>query len=445
MKALSGDNKGSISSRVLLNGIGNLIPPISSLLIAPVLAQNLGVVGRGELAAATAPYLLAVAIATLGLPEAVTQAIARFPDLSRRLLRSTAWIIVLSGLVATAGVYLAAPVLSSGDSQLASLISLAAAATAPALMVSLLRGAASGVNAWKLVAGERALSGGIRLVSILGLAVSGNLTPYSAALSLAIAPVLAGGAYCGLPRLVRVAEAEVGSPRTRRRRVRMRDLLSYGSRVWFGSVSGILLMRIDQAIMAPLSSPYQLGLYAIAVNVSEVPLIVNTAVREVMFTSDAADNDDEKLVAAARISNFACSVIGLFLMVSLGLWVPVVFGVEFMAAIPAMIILIAAVVLGTPGSIAGASLSARGAPELRSWSLTIACVINIALLWVLAPTLGALGAALATLAGNLVASHGNIVFFERRHGVPWHSFYGIRASDFRLLAATLRRLSARTR
>lgn len=429
----------SLSSRVLINGLGNLLPPLSSLIIAPILALNLGVVGRGELAAATAPYLLAVAVATLGLPEAVTQAVARFPEACAQMLRHTVWIILLSGVIATGMVFLLSPILGAGDKDLERLIALASVATAPALVVALLRGAASGINAWKLVAGERALTGSFRVIGILLLALSHQLEPFSAALCLAIAPVLAGLAYLWLPRYV----ASTAEPSRLKSGTRKRDLLWYGSRVWFGSVSGILLLRVDQAVMAPLSSPYQLGLYAIAVNVSEVPLIVNTAVREVMFTSDSAENDNKLLVSAARISNFVCSLIGILMASTLFLWVPLIFGAEFVAAIPAMLILILAVVVGTPGSIAGAALSARGAPELRSLSLTLACVISVAVLLLLVPVAGAVGASIATLIGNIVSSQTNIVFLQRRHGVNWYSFYGIRKADFIIIAALLRKVRAR--
>lgn len=436
MKKPVGGVSPSLSSRVLINGLGNLIPPLSTLVIAPILAQSLGVMGRGELAAATAPYLLAVAIATLGLPEAVTQAVARFPGLCGKIVRSILWIIVLSGVVSTAAVYFLSPILSAGDNALGYLIALVAVATAPALVIALLRGAASGLNSWKLVAAERALTGFFRVLGIVLLAVTDSLSPFSAAICLVLSPIFAGLAYLWMPRRDSVGASELSEKDHTRRR----DLLWYGSRVWFGSISGVLLLRIDQAVMAPLSSPYQLGLYAIAVNVSEVPLIVNTAVREVMFTSDSADSDDFLLLSAARISNFACAIIGLFMGATLFFWIPIVFGEEFVAAVPAMIILLFAVVLGTPGSIAGAALSARGAPELRSVSLTIACVVSIAVLLMLVPVWGAVGAAIATLSGNLIASHLNIMLFQRRHGVAWQKFYGIRKSDFSAMRAVALKL-----
>ncbi|WP_285319357.1 oligosaccharide flippase family protein [Pseudarthrobacter sp. lyk4-40-TYG-27] len=437
MNTSTGGDPRSVSSRVFINGVGNLVPPLSTLLIAPILAQSLGVVGRGELAAATAPYLLAVSIATLGLPEAVTQAVARFPGLWGSIVKRTIWMVVLSGLLATLGVYFLAPVLSAGRSHLSDLIVIVSTATAPALVVALLRGAASGLNSWKLVAFERILTGVFRVASIAALALVGQLTPLSASICLAVAPVLSGTSYLFLAKKgVRGGGLNPAAAVA----VTRRSLLWYGSRVWFGSISGVLLLRVDQAIMAPLSSPYQLGLYAIAVNVSEVPLIVNTAVREVMFTSDAAESDDHRLVASARISSFVCLIIGIVMAATLFIWVPIIFGREFSDAIPAMLILIFAVVAGTPGSIAGAALGARGAPELRSFSLTIACFLSIAVLFALVPSFGAVGAAIATLVGNLFASHGNIVYVQRRHKICWREFYGVRMNDFAIMAGLLRRL-----
>ncbi|WP_243844310.1 oligosaccharide flippase family protein [Salinibacterium sp. ZJ454] len=423
---------------MVVAGIGNLLPPLATLAIAPVLAQTLGVVGRGELAAATAPYLLALSIATLGIPEALTQTVARFPSLARVLLPRATWIVALAGIVASAAIALAAPLLSRGSSELAILIIIAAVATAPALVISVLRGLASGLHAWKSVALERALSGAFKAVPVIILASTSHLTAMTATVCLAFAPVLAGVAYVGLRRITpkQISGSETHRPR-------FRALLSYGFRTWIGSISGILLLRVDQVLMTPLSSAYQLGLYAVAVNVSEVPLIVNTAVREVMFSADASDNDDKKLSAAARISSLICVIIAGLLIGTVAFWLPFLFGMDFVEAIPVAVVLIFAVALGVPGSIAGSGLSARGRPELRSLSILIACVVNIGLIFVLVPTWGALGAAVATLCGNLLSSNGNIYFAQRFLGISWTSFYGIRRSDLSILRTLLVRLLTR--
>jgi O-antigen/teichoic acid export membrane protein len=192
--------------------------------------------------------------------------------------------------------------------------------------------------------------------------------------------------------------------------------------------------------MTPLSSAYQLGLYVVAVNVSELPLIINRAVRDVTFVTDAHESVDTRLAASARISTAACTIAGLGLGLTMMWWLPALFGQEFAGSVPIAAVLLAGVIIGTPGSIAGAGLSARGRPGLRSISLVIACVGNVLLLLVLVPTWGAMGAAWATCAGYIATSLLNLFFLKRLFGIPMRSFYGVRRSDLTVLAGFARKL-----
>ncbi|WP_457819811.1 hypothetical protein, partial [Staphylococcus aureus] len=78
-----------------------------------------------------------------------------------------------------------------------------------------------------------------------------------------------------------------------------------------------------------LGGAAQLGLYAVAVNVSEVPLIINSATREVMFSSDAAQRDNARAGLAARATFIACLLCAIVVLAPIGWWLPLVFGVEF--------------------------------------------------------------------------------------------------------------------
>jgi O-antigen/teichoic acid export membrane protein len=306
---------------------------------------------------------------------------------------------------------------------------LASLALTPTLLILVLRACAAGLQRWRLVAYEQALTAVLKLAGIAGLALVGDLTPLTAVIVLAVTPVLGGLAYLPLRRHSSAAAVFEHPP------VATARVLSYGSRIWIGSLSGVLLARLDQAIMTPLSGTYQLGLYAVAVSVSDVALILNSAVRDVTFASDASTRDDERLVASARISGLMSLAIGLLLAACLPLGLPLLFGADFSPAVPAAFILLAAVVLVIPGSIAGAGLSARGRPGMRSLSLLVACVLNVGALFLLVPGLGAVGAALATLVGNIVASQLNIFCINRVSRIPLRDFYGFRRSDLAIISA----------
>lgn len=423
---------GTHAGRIFTSVVGNAFAPIAAIITMPILSYSLGVDGRGAVAAATAPLILATSAATIGIPEAVTYLVARSPLLRRSVARRGAWLILIAGLVATAASVLLAPTLAGDNTGIAGLIMVASAALAPSLVVLVVRAGAAGLHRWRLVAAEQAATAGIRLGAIAGLAVGGWLTPLTATIVLAFAPVVGGVAYLPL-RAAGPAAPDVDQAVP----VPVRHLLGYGSRVWIGSLSGVLLARLDQVVMTPLSSPYELGLYAVVVGISEVTLILNLAVRDVTFASDAAARDDERLCTSARIAGFLSLGLGLTVAAALPVGIPLLFGPEFAAAVPAGYWLLAAVVVSTPGAIVGAGLGARGRPGLRSLSLSVACVGNIAALVVLVPLLGATGAAIATLIGNVIAGGLNVLLIRKVSGISPVRLFGLRRSDLHLLSDLL--------
>lgn len=427
------DAGGSVSRGMTITLVGNMFPPLVALISGPILAQALGVTGRGEVAAATAPLGLAMTLMTFGVPEAVTYTVARRPSVVRAAARHGYQLLLVAGLLAMVALYLAREWLSGGDAGIGQLMSVAALAILPNLLVGVLRGIASSMALWTLVAAERILASVLRLVALIPLWLTGHLTPFTATVILAAMPVVGAFAYFGLRGRLPAEEPDLDQLAAHR------QLASFGLRMWIGSISGTLLARVDQTLMTPLNGAYQLGLYVVAVNLSELPLIINKAVRDVTFVTDAHRSVDSRLTASARISSAACAAAALGLGGTMVWWLPWLFGAEFAGAVPVAAVLLVAVVIGTPGSIAGAGLSARGRPGLRSIALLVACVGNIALLLVLVPRWGAMGAAWAMLFGTTTTSTLELVFIRRLFGIPIRSFLGLRRSDVQ----TIRRFTGR--
>ncbi|MBT1675096.1 lipopolysaccharide biosynthesis protein [Curtobacterium aurantiacum] len=422
-----------ITASTVMLVVGNVFPPAATFVMAPFLAHSLGVDGRGELAAVTAPFLLALSIGTFGIPDAVTQTIAS----GRRVARSGWWLawllLAVGGIAALAAVTVAAPLIVGTDAaDLTALVTVATAATAPALFVALLRGRAAGRHAWGFVTAERVTAASVKIVGTLVLAGFDRLDLPSAVAIIAFSPVVGGVVYLFMPRATPPADAAAV--------VHARSMLGFSLRSWLGSAAGVLLVRLDQLLVLPLASAEQLGLYAVAVNVAEVPVIVTNAIREVMLSNDAADADDVRVPRVARSAAVLAVAIALPLGCSAPFWVPFVFGEAFAAAVPVMAISIVAVVIGVPGSIAGSTLTARGRPELRSMSITIGCVANVVALVVLVPVLGAVGAATAALVGNLLSSNGSVRWAARLTGARMRDFYAVRPADARRVGALAVRL-----
>lgn len=429
---------GRTSQRVLVSLFGNIFPPLSAFVTAPILAQALGVAGRGELGAATAPLLLALGIVTFGMPEAMTHFIGRGSGPVRAVvLRGLAW-LTLGGVAGTAGIVVLAPVLSAGDTDVGALIRIAAIALVPSLLLSGLRGLAAGLHLWGLITTERIIAAIFRLIGIVALALTGNLTEFTATIVIGLTSFVGAIAYVALPaRLRRTDRAVVDAAPL--------GMLSFGGRIWIGSFIGILLARFDQAILLPLSSAVALGLYVVAVSISELPLVFNSAMRDVMFSAESESSQDERLALASRTSTIVTAAIALAVGL-LSVWgIPLLFGADFDEAVLPTAILLVGVVLGNPGSIAGVGLSARGRPGLRAFALAVGFVVNLAVVILLAPTLGAVGAALAALLGSVFAGFLNIVWLRRYFGFRMSAFYGLRRSDITVIVAAGLSILARVR
>ncbi|MFC7788629.1 oligosaccharide flippase family protein [Microbacterium sp. MAHUQ-60] len=410
--------------------IGNLAAPAAAFVSAPILAHALGVDGRGEVAAGTAMLLLGTAIGTLGISDAATYFVASRTASPGAVLKRGTWYLAGSGLLLTVLSGILAPVLAAHDPELTNVIRIAGLAITPTLMLGALRGVAQGMQQWALVNAEKYLTAVFRVVPLLVLLVLDALTPLTAVVVLAGAPIIGGLAYFRLlmPPRLRGFPLEERPP-----------LIRYGLHVWIGSLSGIVLSRVDQTLMTPLAGVYELGLYAVAVNLADLLLIGQSALGQVLFSVDAGERKNERLYLGARLSVAVSAVLALGLGIPAVFWVRMLFGPEFEPAVLAVWILLLAHVIGAAGSVAGVATSARGRPALRSTAIAVAALVNLALLVALVPTLGAIGAAVATLCGSGVGTVLNLYFARRSFGMSVTAFCFPRPSDVGSLLRILRR------
>jgi O-antigen/teichoic acid export membrane protein len=427
--------KKSVSRNVAINAAGNFVPPVAAFITSPLLAHALGVEGRGLVSAAQAPLLLFVAAATFGLPEATTYLVARFPSLLGLITRRVVVFVILTGAVSLVALLGLRGPLSGGDARVADLLTISAVALIPTLLLAVVRAAAIGQEAWTLVAIERSTSSLLRLGAIVLLIQLDSLSVTHAVYVNAWAPIT-GALLYGL-----LLKRKGGiKPETVPSELAYGQIAKYGSFVWIGSISGVFLARLDQTLMVPLSGVYELGLYAVAVSVAEIPLLINNTVREVMFAADARSNNNARLTYAARVSGALCLLFAGTMAASILWWFPLLFGDAFRPAIALTLLLLLATVVGPPGSVAGAALAARGRPGLRSLALLGAFAVNLTLILLLVPIYGAIGAGVATLAGNLVSSNLNIFMTARLYSLRVRDFYLLRPADGRAFAGNIRSL-----
>lgn len=423
---MAAEDRPPLRRAVLLMTGSSFLVPAAGVLTQPILAQSLGAAGRGELAAALAPALLAVSVATLGLPDALTYYLAKHPSATRRALVGTVLLTTVVGALCLLITFWALPFLSAGDQLLRGYILLATALTVPAMVVGVFRGAATGRQMWNAVAGERVVNIVLRIVAFVALLLAGKLTVVTAVLVSCLSPVIAGLVYWRLfARPVAEPDEQPVSSGL------FRLLLSYGNRVWLGSVASMLLARIGQILMAPLSSVEDLGFYSVASTVSDLPLIVALAIAGAVFGVNSKAQDAAQLTLTARltllVNGVGCVVVGI----TAPFWIKPLFGAEFGGAVVPTVMLLVAAVICIPGLMAATGIGAWGRPGLRSIGLAVTLVVNVGLFVLLVPPLGVIGACWVGIASNVVMTCYMVVVAARVMRVSPAEFVVLRPADVR--------------
>lgn len=367
--------------------LGNVVPPAVGLVSGPILAQVLGVSGRGDLAAGTAPLLFGMSALTLGLPEAITVYVARAGRRSsRRLLLRTLPALAAAGVLGWIGVVLCSDFLSGGDLSLKRMIVGTTSVLPVCLVLAGIRGVGLGRESWRSITYERSGAAGLRLAALLVLAGLGLLNARSAAGVFALTACV--GIVFYWPLFLK---------RPRSGSVECSGIARVGASLWMGSLAGILVSRLDQLLIVPLSSSYELGLYAVAVPIAEVSPVVVNAVSEVLLAKQSANRRPDAAAYAMRMSLLVSLLSSAILGVASVLLVGPLFGVRFLPSVPVVLVLLLAAVVNVPFIIGGVALVGNGAPLERSVSSIIGLVVNVALVMCLVPPMGARGAAIATL------------------------------------------------
>src|SRR5689334_8129200 len=165
-----------VGRQMAVNTLANFAVPVSALLSAPLLAQALGAVGRGEVAAALAPTNLVISAVTLGLPEAVVYFTSRDPRVGRRVTAVGAAALLLAGSVCALAIWVLAPRLGGASGSVAGLVGVAALSAGPALMIGAFRASAMGQARWRRVTAEKLTLAGLRVGMLSWAYLSGHLS-----------------------------------------------------------------------------------------------------------------------------------------------------------------------------------------------------------------------------------------------------------------------------
>jgi O-antigen/teichoic acid export membrane protein len=405
-----------------------------------LLARALGPTDRGQVAFITVTAMVTARVASLGINESSCVFAAQRPQrravLLSNLLLAMA-VLGTAGAIVVCGALLAAPAVRPPGIEGTQLAVLAAATLANALVTagySFLQGC-SRFRAYSRV---QATASWLYALMLAVAWLAFDLTATRAAVIWVISQVI--------PGLVLARECRRGIGMARPSLPLLRESWHFGVRAWVGGLSHFLNARTDQILTALLASEATLGIYAVAVNASEVLFYLPGAVAAALLPAVAreASAGSARTLSVFRAVTLVTAGAVAVAAIAGPVLVPAIFGHAYESSVDPFLWLLPAAFGFAASATFSSALVASNAPGLSSLGPLVALVTGIALDVVLIPAHGASGAAAAASAALLAGGAAAAAAYRSQSGFAWRELVP-RARDVRTLRLLARRaLRART-
>lgn len=360
-----------------------------------LLARALGPHGRGELTAILLWPLVLATVGSLGVSDSVTFHAARRTSPVGTLAATSAALAAVQSVLLVGIGALVVPEALSGYGASTTRLAVLFLAVIPFNLVTLyLMGILNGLHRYSRFQTLRLVVIAVTVGGLIGLRFGGVLTVRGAVLVYLLA-----NATTAL--IAGVLVRQTASLELRLSYKLARQLLAYGIKSHTSNVSGLLNERLDQLVISIFLAPVRLGLYVIAVTMTSITNLVGTSVSFVALSAVARLDTDEEREAVARRYIAATVVLSALTTIPVLLFtrwlIEVLFGAAFGGATNVCrVLLLAAVALST-GRAVQAILKAINRPLDAGIAETLALVVTVAVLAVLLPGMGIMGAGLASL------------------------------------------------
>lgn len=403
---MTAPSRRNLARSSVLTFAGSATSALMGLVLIVVLGRTLGEVGAGVVLQAVAAFTIALGAARLGMDSTALWILPRLLDSQEGLVRPTAWLLIgtasLGGCLGGIGLVITAQVLettASGTETAAALRSIAPFLPFAAAMLTAL-------------AASRAM-GKVTTFVLIGSIALPTLRPAAIVISVALGgSAIAAGIAWAIP-LLPAAAAAVVILAVQMRQLRPSDRVSlrqstvpartarYAVPRVLSSLLEQLLVWLAVLVVGVLAGPGPAGIYGAAARFVAAGMVIDTAIRVVvspMFSrllhrDETVELEDLYRTAATWLVLFSAPIyllLAIFSPLALSL-----LGDGFMQGAAVMSFMcLGALVIFLAGNIHSVLLMS-GRSGLAALNKATAVATNIALLVLLVPELGLVGAAVA--------------------------------------------------
>ncbi len=390
-------------------------------------AWALGPAGRGDLLVVMLWPPVCAFLVSFGLAQAHRYWVAKDPACVSMLFSNAIIFGLIVGVVALALAELIIPhIVGQRGPETMRLVRIYLVNIPAALIQFLMIGLLEGARRFGWGGASRLLFFVIQAVGYTVLWMQGSLTVRSAALTVILAQ------FCSMALSLFAVLREL-KPAWQPSWSRWRDALNYGLREYPGSLAEFTTLRLDQLLLGGIASSAAIGLYFIAVRISEITAVLASSVADALMPEVAAskhtDRADRLLGKSFRLTLYTQLLVLVPLWLAAPYVLQYVYGKSFLAANGTLRILLLASVVLTAGGIVVSGLNGFGHPGLSTIARLASAVITVVSLLLLLPRLGIVGAALASLMGYSATLIIALFWLLRRRGLGFWSLLRPRRAD----------------
>jgi O-antigen/teichoic acid export membrane protein len=371
----------------------NVLSTVASGLGGIIVARALGPEMRGEYAAVTAWFGVALMIGGMGQPAALCFHVAHDPGQAPGYVATSRAMMLTTGTAALVGGLLVAPLLAHGNTELTFAYRIAFATSILAFVGASYTFSLQAKNLpwWNTVRVSQPVMSLTCLVVLWRLRLL-TLTTALFVLALTMAIQL-GFAY------YRCRSAGLAPGRADARLVR--PLVTYGMAQIAALAPATVNAQLDQLVLSQTVPAATLGRYAVAVSCTMLPIPLVSAIGNVAFPQLASRRRVDGLALRMQWLGILCSAcIAAGILVPLCLvapWlIPLVFGPRYTGVVPLLWILTPAGIFLACNQVTGDVLRGRKRPFVVARAEGLAAVFTVILLVALLPVVGVYGAAIAS-------------------------------------------------
>lgn len=212
----------------------------------------------------------------------------------------------------------------------------------------------------------------------------------------------------------------------------VRRLIRYGRHIFYVNVMSMARLKADQIVILLGLGDAALGIYYVAARIPEIAIFgVNVAITKVIFPAYARIAHDRVALARAYLDTIR-GCMAVMAPVSIGLamvadpLVPLLFGDDWLGAVPILQVLVLSGIPLTLGWSAGDVFKSTGRPELLTRLYLRELSVTVPLVCAAAFGTGELAlVAMAMVAGECAASGFRLWFMQRYEGVTVRATLGV--------------------